>query len=73
MFGLSMSEIVVILIIALLLFGPKKLPDFARKLGQMGKEIKNACHVFKEEIDRPDESSSKKDSENNNPPQPPQG
>ena len=72
MFGLSISEIVVILVIVLLLFGPKKLPEIAQKLGQAGREVKHACNIFKEELDRPDNSTPKQNSDNH-PPQNLQG
>jgi sec-independent protein translocase protein TatA len=34
MFGLGLPELIVICVIALLVFGPKKLPDAGRALGQ---------------------------------------
>ncbi len=39
---IGMGELVVILFIALLLFGGKRLPDLARSLGQAMKEFKRA-------------------------------
>jgi sec-independent protein translocase protein TatA len=40
---LGTGEIIVILVLILLLFGGKKLPEFARHLGQGIREFKNAC------------------------------
>ena len=40
--NLGTTEIVVIAIILLILFGGKKLPELARGLGQSGKELKKA-------------------------------
>lgn len=37
------GEIIVILCIVLLLFGGKKLPEFAKSLGQGIREFKKAC------------------------------
>ena len=48
MFGLGMQELVIILIIILVLFGAKRLPELA---SGMGKAIKN----FKKATNEPDE------------------
>lgn len=45
------TEIVVILVIVLLLFGPQKLPELARSVGQSFKEIKRGMNDVKEEAE----------------------
>lgn len=40
MFGIGVQELVIILIILLLLFGAKKLPELSRSLGQSAKELR---------------------------------
>ena len=40
MFGLGTQELVLILIIVLLLFGGKKLPELSRSIGESIKEIR---------------------------------
>ena len=42
MFGIGGSEIIVILIVALLVFGPKRLPEIGRSLGKGMREFKDS-------------------------------
>jgi sec-independent protein translocase protein TatA len=48
MFGLGMQELIVIFVIALLVFGPSKLPDLGRSLGRAMAEFKRASEELKE-------------------------
>jgi len=43
-FDLSAVQILMVLVIALLVFGPKRLPDLARKLGEGVRELKGAMN-----------------------------
>jgi len=56
MFGLGFQEILLLLLIALLLFGASRLPEIGRALGKTIKEFKKAV---KEEDD--DDNTEKKD------------
>jgi len=50
MFNVGGGEIVVILLLALLLLGPEKLPDAARKAGKFMAEIRRVTSGFEEEV-----------------------
>ncbi len=50
MFGIGMPEMIVILVIALIIFGPGKLPD-------MGSSIGKAIRGFKKSMEEPEKES----------------
>lgn len=51
MFGIGGQELIVILVIALIVLGPKKLPDLAKSLGRAMGEFQRAATDLKREID----------------------
>jgi sec-independent protein translocase protein TatB len=50
MFGIGMPELILILVIALIVIGPKKLPDLAKSMGRAMREFKKATNEFKENL-----------------------
>ena len=52
MFGsLGMPELVIILVIALIIFGPRKLPELGRSLGKSIGEFKKASNELRSTLD----------------------
>ena len=51
MFGIGPTELIVILVVALLILGPKRLPEIARSLGKGLAEFKRASNELRSEID----------------------
>lgn len=51
MFGLGMPEILLILAIALIVIGPKRLPELAKTLGRAMGEFKRSAQDLKRSID----------------------
>jgi sec-independent protein translocase protein TatA len=63
MFGsFGVPEMLVILMVVLLLFGAKKIPELARGLGQGIQEFKNASTQIKKEIEEGGKETVNKDS-----------
>jgi sec-independent protein translocase protein TatB len=52
MFGLSMGEIVIIAVLALLLLGPDRLPDAAKTLGKGLRDLRRATEDLKDQVER---------------------
>jgi len=50
MFNVGGGEVIVILLLALLLLGPEKLPEVARKVGKTLADIRRVTSGFEEEV-----------------------
>jgi sec-independent protein translocase protein TatA len=50
MFGLGFPELLLIFVIALVVFGPKKLPELGKSIGRAMAEFKKATDEFQETV-----------------------
>jgi Tat protein translocase TatB subunit len=50
MFGIGMTELIVIFVIGLVVLGPKKLPELARTLGKSLSEFRRASNDLRREF-----------------------
>ena len=50
MFDLGFQELIVIFIVALLVFGPKRLPELGKSLGKALAELKKAAEGVRDQI-----------------------
>jgi Tat protein translocase TatB subunit len=51
MFDIGFQELVIIFIVALLVFGPKRLPELAKTMGKWMTEIKRGVYIAKSQIE----------------------
>ncbi|MHB9036437.1 MAG: Sec-independent protein translocase subunit TatA/TatB [Armatimonadota bacterium] len=65
MFNLGTPEIVIILAVALLVFGPKKLPEIGKSIGQGLRELRKASREIVDSVNTDyDEPEPKKETVN---------
>ena len=51
-FGIGIPEIAVIVVVALLIFGPKRLPQLGKTIGKTLKGLQTASKEFENEINK---------------------
>lgn len=55
MFGIGIPELILILIVGLVVFGPSKLPEIGRAVGKGLREFKKASNAFQNILNAPDD------------------
>ena len=50
MFGVGLQELLVIAFVAVLVFGPDRLPDLARQAGRMARQLRSFAHAARDEL-----------------------
>jgi sec-independent protein translocase protein TatB len=50
MFGVGLPELAVIAFVAVLVFGPDKLPEFARQAGRMARQVRKFANEARDEL-----------------------
>lgn len=60
-FGVGPTEIFIVLIVILVLFGPDKLPDLAKKIGGASREIRDNLNTVNEQMNSALETSMELD------------
>jgi TatA/E family protein of Tat protein translocase len=70
MFGsIGMPELLIIMVIALIIFGPRKLPELGRSLGRSLSEFKRASNELKNTLDEEIRLEDERSTERQRPPE----
>lgn len=61
MFGIGQQELIIVLVIVLIIFGPKNLPRLARSMGQAIRDFRSGIKSAEQDLedDEPVETSAK--------------
>ncbi len=54
MFNLGWTEVVIVCVVAILVFGPKKIPELGSTFGKTLRSFKEGISKAEEETDKPD-------------------
>jgi sec-independent protein translocase protein TatA len=69
MFGpIGMPELVIIMVIALIIFGPRKLPELGRSIGRSLNEFKRASNELRSTLDEEIRVEEQRSAERQRPP-----
>ncbi len=52
MFGIGFGELILLLVIALIVFGPEKLPEVAKTFGKFYRQVKDYTDSLRETVER---------------------
>jgi sec-independent protein translocase protein TatB len=63
MFGISPQELIIVVLIALVIFGPRRLPQMARELGRFVSETRHSIDEFKEELGAEEANEVRRDAQ----------
>ena len=50
MFGIGLPELMVIAVVAVVVFGPEKLPDYARQAGRFARQLRNLARSAQDQL-----------------------
>ncbi len=68
MFGMSWVELFIVLVVALLVIGPDKLPEVARGLGRLIRQFQKIINEVRNSVDLDDFDANIRESSHYNPP-----
>ena len=68
--SIGMPELIIILVIALIIFGPRKLPELGRSLGRSLKEFKKASNELQHTLDEEIRIEEERSTQRQRPPEP---